>query len=35
MEAIQTLAVIVAQLADWLLPIPEACGSNPVINKIL
>ena len=26
-------AVFVAQLADWLLPIPEVCGSNPVIGK--
>ena len=24
-----------AQLAEWLLPIPEVRGSNPVISKIL
>ena len=23
-------AVVVAQLAEWSLPIPEECGSNPV-----
>ena len=28
-------AVVVAQLVDRLLPIPEVCGSNPVINKNL
>ena len=28
------LAVVVAQLVEQLLPIPEVCGSNPVINKI-
>ena len=24
-----------AQLVEWLLPIPEVCGSNPVISKNL
>jgi len=28
-------AVLVAQLVEWLLPILEVCGSNPVIGKIL
>ena len=28
-------AVAVAQLAERLLPIPEICGSNPVISKFL
>ena len=28
-------AVVVAQLAERLLPIPEFRGSNPVIGKIL
>ena len=28
-------AVAVAQLAEWLPPIPEVRGSNPVIGKIL
>ena len=28
-------AVVVAKLAEWLLPIPEVCGSNPVMSKIL
>ena len=27
-------AVVVAQLVEWLLPIPEVHGSNPVIGKI-
>ena len=27
-------AVVVAQLVKWLLPIPEVCGSIPVIGKI-
>ena len=27
-------AVVVAQLVEWLLPIPEIRGSNPVIGKI-
>ena len=27
-------AVIVAQLAEWLLPTPEVRGSNPVIGKM-
>ena len=27
-------AVVVAQLVERLLPIPEVCGSNPVISKI-
>ena len=26
-------AVVVAQLAEWLLPIPEDLGSNPVIGN--
>ena len=26
-------AVVLAQLVDWLLPIPEVRGSNPVIGK--
>ena len=29
------MAVVVAQLAERLLPIPEVRGSNPVIGKIL
>ena len=28
-------AVVVAQLVEWLLPIPEVCSSNPVIGKLL
>ena len=27
--------VVVAQLVEWLLPIPKVRGSNPVIGKIL
>ena len=27
--------MVVAQLVEWLLPIPEVCGSNPVIGKNL
>ena len=27
-------AVVVAQLVEWSLPIPEVRGSNPVIGKI-
>ena len=27
--------VVVAQLVEWSLPIPEVCGSNPVIGKNL
>ena len=27
-------AVIVAQLVEWLVPIPEVGGSNPVISKL-
>ena len=27
-------AVVVAQLVEWPLPIPEVYGSNPVIGKI-
>ena len=26
--------MVVAQLAEGLLPTPEVCGSNPVIGKI-
>ena len=26
--------VVVSQLVERLLPLPEACGSNPVIGKI-
>ena len=29
------LAVVVAQLVEQLLPIPEVCGLNPVIGKNL
>ena len=29
------LAVVVAQLVEWLLSIPEVRGSNPVIGKII
>ena len=29
------MAVVVAQLAEQLVPIPEVCGLNPVIGKIL
>ena len=28
-------AVVVAQLVEWLLLIPEVCGSNAVIGEIL
>ena len=28
-----TLGVVVSQLAEWLLPSPEVCGSNPVIGE--
>ena len=28
-------AAVVAQLVEWLLPIPEVCGLNPVVNKNL
>ena len=28
-------AVVVAQLVEWSLPIPEVRGSNPVISKNL
>ena len=28
-------AVVVAQLVEWSLPIPEVRGSNPVIGKNL
>ena len=28
-------AVVVVQLVERLLPIPEVCGSNPVIGKKL
>ena len=27
--------VVVAQLVEWLVPIPEVRGSNPIIGKIL
>ena len=27
------MAVVVAQLVEWSLPIPEVRGSNPVIGK--
>ena len=26
--------MVVAQLAKWLLPTPEVCGSNPVISEV-
>ena len=29
------LVVVVAQLVEWSLPIPEVRGSNPVISKNL
>ena len=29
----QSWAVVVAQLVEWLLPIPEVRGSNPVIGN--
>ena len=29
------MAVVVAQLKERALPIPEVCGSNPVIGKNL
>ena len=29
------MAVVVAQLIERALPIPEVCGSNPVIGKNL
>ena len=28
-------AVVVAQLVEWSLPIPEICSSNPVIGNII
>ena len=28
-------AVVVAQLVEWLLPMPEVCGLNPVFGKKL
>ena len=28
-------AVVVAQLVERLLPMPEVCGLNPVIGKLL
>ena len=34
-ELYPSRAVVVAQLVEWSLPIPEVCGSNPVIGKIL
>ena len=30
-----TVAEVVAQLVEWLLPTPEICGSNPDIGKLL
>ena len=30
-----TIRVVVAQLVEWLLPIPEVRGWNPVVGKIL
>ena len=29
------LKVVVAQLVEWSLPIPQVCSSNPVISKHL
>ena len=29
------MAVVVAQLAEWLLPIPEVSASNPVVSKMV
>ena len=26
-------AVVVAQLTEWLIPVAEVCGSNPVIGE--
>ena len=26
--------VVVAQLVEWSLPIPEVCGSNPITSKV-
>ena len=34
-KIICSVKVVVAQMAEWSLPIPEVNGSNPVINKIL
>ena len=35
MQLNEESAVVVAQLVERLLPIPEVCGSNPVIGKKL
>ena len=32
---VNKVAVVVAQLVEQSLPIPEVCGSNPVIGKNL
>ena len=34
-ELFNSGAVVVSQLVGWLLPIPQVCGSNPVIGKKL
>ena len=34
-ELLNSGAVVVSQLVGWLLPIPQVCGSNPVIGKKL
>ena len=34
-QKMMSWAVVVAQLVEWSLPIPEVCGSNPVISKKL
>ena len=31
----ESRAMVVAQLSEWSLLMPEVCGSNPVIGKIL
>ena len=35
MQLNEESAVVVAQLVERLLPIPEVCGSNPVIRNFL
>ena len=34
-EQLASSSVVVAQLVEWSLPIPEVHGSNPVIGKNL
>ena len=34
-QTVKHISAVVDQLAGRLLPIPEVCGSNPAIGKIL